>query len=41
MPPLGPPAWRVVLDSDAESFGGTGASAPLAPYQCLLLEAHR
>src|SRR5438876_3615481 len=23
MPPLGPPAWRVVLDSDAESFGGT------------------
>ena len=41
MPPLGPPAWRVVLDSDAESFGGTGTAAPLAPYQCLLLEARR
>jgi len=35
------PAWRVLLDSDAESFGGTGAAAPLAPYQCLLYEARR
>src|SRR2546426_180758 len=35
------PAWRVLLDSDTESFGGTGAAAPLAPYQCLLYEARR
>jgi len=35
------PAWRVLLDSDAESFGGTGTAAPLAPYQCLLYEASR
>jgi maltooligosyltrehalose trehalohydrolase len=35
------PAWRVLLDSDAESFGGTGSAAPLAPYQCLLYEARR
>jgi glycosidase len=41
LPALGPPAWRIVLDSDAESFGGTGAAAPLAPYQCLLFEAQR
>src|SRR5881296_2090023 len=35
------PAWRVLLDSDAESFGGTGVAEPLAPYQCLLYEASR
>jgi maltooligosyltrehalose trehalohydrolase len=35
------PAWRVLLDSDAESFGGTGTAMPLAPYQCLLYEARR
>jgi maltooligosyltrehalose trehalohydrolase len=35
------PAWRVLLDSDAESFGGTGSAMPLAPYQCLLYEARR
>ena len=35
------PAWRVLLDSDAESFGGTGVAEPLAPYQCLLYEARR
>jgi maltooligosyltrehalose trehalohydrolase len=35
------PAWRVLLDSDAELFGGTGTVEPLAPYQCLLYEARR
>jgi maltooligosyltrehalose trehalohydrolase len=35
------PAWRVLLDSDAEIFGGTGSAVPLAPYQCLLYEARR
>ena len=35
------PAWRVLLDSDAESFGGTGVAEPLAPYQWLLYEARR
>jgi maltooligosyltrehalose trehalohydrolase len=35
------PAWRVLLDSDAEQFGGTGTVEPLAPYQCLLYEARR
>jgi maltooligosyltrehalose trehalohydrolase len=35
------PAWRVLLDSDAEIFGGSGAAVPLAPYQCLLYEARR
>ena len=35
------PAWRVLLDSDAESFDGTGVAEPLAPYQCLLYEARR
>ena len=35
------PAWRVLLDSDAEMFGGTGTAEPLAPYQCLLYEARR
>jgi hypothetical protein len=35
------PAWRVLIDSDAESFGGTGTAMPLAPYQCLLYEARR
>ena len=34
-------AWRVLLDSDAELFGGTGTVEPLAPYQCLLYEARR
>ena len=33
--------WRVLIDSDAESFGGTGTAVPLAPYQCLLYEARR
>jgi len=36
-----PPDWRVLLDSDAESFGGTGAATPLAPYQGLLYETRR
>jgi maltooligosyltrehalose trehalohydrolase len=36
-----PPDWRVLIDSDAESFGGTGAVTPLAPYQCLLYESRR
>jgi maltooligosyltrehalose trehalohydrolase len=35
------PTWRVLLDSDAEIFGGTGTAVPLAPYQCLLYEARR
>jgi hypothetical protein len=35
------PAWRVLLDSDAELFGGTGTLEPLAPYQCLLYETRR
>jgi maltooligosyltrehalose trehalohydrolase len=35
------PAWRVLLDSDAELFGGTGTVEPLAPYQCLLYETRR
>jgi hypothetical protein len=35
------PAWRVLIDSDAETFGGSGAAVPLAPYQCLLYEARR
>jgi maltooligosyltrehalose trehalohydrolase len=36
-----PPDWRVLIDSDAESFGGSGAATPLAPYQCLLYESRR
>jgi hypothetical protein len=35
------PTWRVLIDSDAESFGGSGTAVPLAPYQCLLYEARR
>ena len=35
------PAWRVLIDSDAESFGGADTAVPLAPYQCLLYEARR
>jgi len=35
------PSWRVLIDSDDESFGGSGTVAPLAPYQCLLYEARR
>ena len=31
-------AWRLVLDSDAADFGGTGAAKPLAAYQLLLYE---
>ncbi|PYM43131.1 MAG: malto-oligosyltrehalose trehalohydrolase [Candidatus Rokuibacteriota bacterium] len=31
-------AWRLVLDSDAPVFGGTGAATPLAAYQLLLYE---
>ena len=31
-------AWRLVLDSDAAVFGGTGAATPLAAYQLLLYE---
>ena len=31
-------AWRLVLDSDAGVFGGTGAVTPLAAYQLLLYE---
>jgi maltooligosyltrehalose trehalohydrolase len=31
-------AWRLVLDSDAAAFGGTGAATPLAAYQLLLYE---
>jgi hypothetical protein len=31
----------VLIDSDTESFGGTGTAVPLAPYQCLLYEARR
>jgi hypothetical protein len=38
---LDAPGWRVLIDSDAESFGGTGTAVPLAPYQCLLYEARR
>jgi len=38
---LDAPAWRVLLDSDAEMFGGTGTAEALAPYQCLLYEARR
>ena len=41
MPAVDPPARRLLLDSDDESFGGTGTAAPLAPYQCLLFEAQR
>jgi maltooligosyltrehalose trehalohydrolase len=36
-----PPGWRVLIDSDAEIFGGTDTAVPLAPYQCLLYEARR
>ena len=35
------PTWRVLVDSDAEIFGGSGTAVPLAPYQCLLYEARR
>ena len=35
------PTWRILIDSDAESFGGSGTAVPLAPYQCLLYEARR
>ena len=33
--------WRVLIDSDAESFGGSGTAVPLAPFQCVLFEARR
>src|SRR5262249_54823457 len=35
------PPGRILIDSDAESFGGSGTAVPLAPYQCLLYEARR
>ena len=35
------PDWRVLIDSDAETFAGTNTAVPLAPYQCLLYEARR
>ena len=35
------PTWRILIDSDAESFGGSGTAVPLAPYPCLLYEARR
>ena len=38
---LDAPGWRVLIDSDAETFGGSGTAVPLAPYQCLLYEARR
>jgi maltooligosyltrehalose trehalohydrolase len=34
-------AWRLLLDSDATVFGGTGAATPLAAYQLLLYERLR
>jgi maltooligosyltrehalose trehalohydrolase len=34
-------AWRLLLDSDAAVFGGTGAATPLAAYQLLLYERLR
>ena len=34
-------AWRLLLDSDAVAFGGTGAAAPLTAYQILLYERLR
>src|SRR5713226_4364967 len=34
-------AWRVLLDSNAVAFGGTGAAAPLTAYQLLLYERLR
>ena len=34
-------AWRLLLDSDAVAFVGTGAAAPLTAYQILLYERLR
>src|SRR5881396_1453645 len=34
-------AWRLLLDSDAVAFGGSGAAAPLTAYQILLYERLR
>jgi maltooligosyltrehalose trehalohydrolase len=34
-------AWRLLLDSDAAVFGGTGTATPLAAYQLLLYERLR
>ncbi len=39
-PPAGG-AWRLVLDSEAAQFGGSGGARPLAPYQLLLFDAAR
>jgi maltooligosyltrehalose trehalohydrolase len=38
---LDAPDWRIMIDSDAETYAGTNTAGPLAPYQCLLYEARR